>query len=58
MYNEWFLLNYFRFGTVEQLRKPIEESLKDLSRTNEKLIKCLKSLTIFTDDVNIPMKVS
>lgn len=51
------LLNYFRSTSVEQLRKPIEESLKDLRRTDESLIRRLESLVIFTDNVNIPMKV-
>lgn len=52
------LLENNKSTSCPDLRRPIEESLKDLSRSNELLMLRLESLVIFTDNVNIPMKVS
>lgn len=44
--------------SFEPLRKPIEESLRDLKIHNKALYKYFEKLVIFTDNVNIPVKVS
>lgn len=41
----------------EPLRKPIEESLRDLKNHDPQLYKSFEELVIFTDNVNIPVKV-
>lgn len=42
----------------EPLRKPIEESLKDLRIQRPNLYRYFEELVIFIDNVNIPVKVS